>query len=680
MQKLVKIFLSAFVVCAVAACVPPEISQKKQDGSVHLDFRDKALQRLYDLRDRRQTDSLLRFFNHPEPTMRYLAALSFASTKDSTGIEALAALLADPSEEVRIAAAFSLGQIGKPRAEPFLSNAFRSDDSLSQYQRFNATILEAIGKCGGAASLKNLASISTYQNTDTALLDGQCRAVYRFALRGITDPAATQKMVEYVANERMPERVRLVAANYLARARDLSPDSAQAVLMAVGYVRALNPEVRMALAKALGKSKTRPAFGILSKVISTERDWRVKCNLINAFAKFEYDTVRSIVVPFIFDTNQHVSHTAAEFFLENGQAKDGSFYWKIARDNPNLYWESLIALYRASLRWLATSDDSETKDYLIFKLRDSYQKSGNNPYLRAACLRALGESGWQFRWVAEKGFQDIHPAVKIAACEVLNKTARKPNFYNYFGEGARGVRREIYALARQAVATGDPGMIAEASPAFESDVLKFKELEDSARLPDLKNALSKLKLPRDVEAYQVLEKTISYLEGTPVPLAQAPKFNHPIDWNRLATMPADGRVTLQTTAGKVVLRLFPEIAPGSVANFLALAKDGFFDGKNFHRVVPNFVVQGGCPRGDGYGAMDFSIRTEIGLLSYESEGWLGMASAGLDTEGTQFFITHSPALHLDGNYTIFGKVESGMDAVARIQQGTVIEKVVFEVK
>ena len=123
------------------------------------------------------------------------------------------------------------------------------------------------------------------------------------------------------------------------------------------------------------------------------------------------------------------------------------------------------------------------------------------------------------------------------------------------------------------------------------------------------------------------------------------------------------------------MELYPQSAPGSVANFVALVADGFFNGKNFHRVVPNFVIQGGCPRGDGFGALDYSIRSEHGLHWYDGAGYLGMASAGPDTEGTQFFITHSPTPHLDGRYTIFGKVKTGLEAVDQIQPGDLIETI-----
>jgi peptidylprolyl isomerase len=136
-------------------------------------------------------------------------------------------------------------------------------------------------------------------------------------------------------------------------------------------------------------------------------------------------------------------------------------------------------------------------------------------------------------------------------------------------------------------------------------------------------------------------------------------------------------VRMRTSAGTVVLELYPVVAPFTVASFLKLASQRFFDGITFHRVVPNFVVQGGDPRGDGWGGPGYSIRSEFSLLRYE-RGMIGMASAGKDTEGSQFFITHSPQPHLDGRYTIFGRVRTGMEVVDRIQVGDIITHVDVE--
>ena len=112
----------------------------------------------------------------------------------------------------------------------------------------------------------------------------------------------------------------------------------------------------------------------------------------------------------------------------------------------------------------------------------------------------------------------------------------------------------------------------------------------------------------------------------------------------------------------------------TVDNFLQLAKSGFFNGLSFIRVVPNFVIQGGDPRGDQNGSPGYQIRDEINQRIYQT-GTLGMALSGKDTGGSQFFITHSPQPHLDGGYTVFGQVVEGMEVVNRIARGDKIESV-----
>ena len=670
------VFLLFVALLLPFGCTPPEADQQAiKKGVVDLDLRNARVQHLFELRDRRQVDTLRQYLTDQNATLRYLAALSFASGRDSASIGALTVCLQDAVEEVRIAAAFSLGQIGTAACEKPLLEAFDARDSLSQHQRFNAIVLEAIGKCGSLANLKHIAAITTYQPTDTLLLEGQCRAIYRFGQRDLVDATATARMVTTVANERIPAPARLMAANYLARTKDLSPDSSQAVQMAVALVRAANsPDIRMALAKGLGKSKTGPAFGILSKVINTEQDWRVKCSIISALAKFNYDTVRALVLPRLFDANLHVARTAAEFFIANGQAKDGDYYWRVARDNANLPLPVQITLFHASNKWLSGKFAPESKDFVNYRLREMFIQA-KSPYDRAACLAALAEFGWQYRWIHDKGISDAHPAVKTAAAEALVAIAQRPGFYAFFGEAAKGVRRELYYYFREAVGTADAGLVATAAPGLRTPGLTYRTLRDSLRLPDLQKILGRLKMPRDVEAYLALNETIAYFAETPSPAAPKIPFNHPIDWDRLKLVGPKTNVVIETAKGNIVLELYPQWAPGSVANFLQLAGTGFYNGKNFHRIVPGFVSQGGCPRGDGYGAEDYTIRTEIGLAWYDAEGYVGMASAGLDTEGTQFFITHAPTPHLDGRYTIFGKVISGMDVVYQLRMGDLMNKV-----
>lgn len=135
-------------------------------------------------------------------------------------------------------------------------------------------------------------------------------------------------------------------------------------------------------------------------------------------------------------------------------------------------------------------------------------------------------------------------------------------------------------------------------------------------------------------------------------------------------------VTLQTTQGDIVLDLFPQYAPQTVNNFVFLAREGFYNGLTFHRVISNFMIQGGDPNGTGTGGPGYQFGDEFhqNPLRHET-GVISMANAGPGTNGSQFFITHSPQPHLDGRHTVFGKVRSGQDVVDKIRKGDTIDAV-----
>ncbi len=130
------------------------------------------------------------------------------------------------------------------------------------------------------------------------------------------------------------------------------------------------------------------------------------------------------------------------------------------------------------------------------------------------------------------------------------------------------------------------------------------------------------------------------------------------------------KVEISTDKGPMVLELFPQEAPGTVANFAKLAREGFYNGLTFHRVIPNFVIQGGCPRGDGTGGPGYTIKCETDNNPHRHvRGSLSMAHAGKDTGGSQFFVCHSPQSHLDGKHTVFGQLIEGFDVLDAIKPG-----------
>ncbi len=134
--------------------------------------------------------------------------------------------------------------------------------------------------------------------------------------------------------------------------------------------------------------------------------------------------------------------------------------------------------------------------------------------------------------------------------------------------------------------------------------------------------------------------------------------------------------TIETSRGAIELELYPQHAPQTVNNFIFLIGQGFYDGVTFHRVIPDFMVQGGDPTGSGSGGPGYQFDCEsAGNPLIHERGVISMANAGPNTNGSQFFLTHVPCPHLDGKHTVFGKVTSGLDVVDAIEQGDTMVKV-----
>ena len=140
----------------------------------------------------------------------------------------------------------------------------------------------------------------------------------------------------------------------------------------------------------------------------------------------------------------------------------------------------------------------------------------------------------------------------------------------------------------------------------------------------------------------------------------------------------DIKITIQTSKGDINLTLFPDDAPVTVCSFLHLASRGFYSGLTFHRVIPNFMIQGGCPDGNGRGNPGYKFECECKPhRRHDKPGILSMANAGPNTNGSQFFITHCPTPHLDGKHTVFGETTEGQDVIDSIQGGDTIKEIVI---
>lgn len=651
------------------SCVPPEDPILTE---VKLELQDSILQRIYTFQDENKTDSLFTYFQHKNPSYRYAAAIAFASTQDEAALARLAALLKnDEVEKVRVAAAYAMGQIGVPKGERLLIEGFKKVDSLGIFKYSNSAILEAVGKCGADDALVFLSTAKNYQPKDTALLEGQSWGLYRYMLRDKINAKGTQKMTTYVLDNIYPSSVRFIAANYLGRAKILEIDSIQAEALAVLLGNEKDPNIRMEIASALGKTINPLALGALKEQYVKETDYRVKCNIIRSLGKFGYPEVQEVVFQALTDSNKHVARQAAQFFLENGEAKDATVYWRQVRDNEAIDKMAAITLLTAANKYTKPLNQ-DYKWAINNKLKMIWEDSTANDYIRVAALKGLAVYYWNYEYIHDQAFDHENPLFRTGSMEALGSIARDPKIQR--SSRAR-IKRKLKSYISKAINEGDTGVKAVAAQVLSDKSLGFTDMFENSSF--LHVAKRKLELPREIETAGFLQEAINTFEGKKEKQA-SPDFNHPIDWAVLKGIEANTTAEIKTSRGNITLELMPLLAPGTVANFISLAKEGFYNDKKFHRVVPNFVAQGGCTRGDGYGSVNHTIRTEVPLVKYEQAGYVGMASAGKNTEGAQWFITHRATPHLDGKYTIFAKVIKGMDIVHELDMGDTINAITIE--
>lgn len=644
---------------SIHSCVPPN---ERQAISMGASYNNPEVRKILQFQDSQKTDSLLPYLQSKSTLLRYHATKAFASMKINNTSDHLIKLLKDPDLEVRAMAAFSLGQIGNEKSETALISAFTGRDSLGVNNIYNQNILEALGKCGSKTTLKNIASVVSYRVTDHLLLLGQMRSIYRFGLRNIFDNAGTQTALNYVVNSAYPEKVRIIAANYLSRFKEASIDGLNDKILPI-LESDDNPNIRMALANAAGRGGNNGAY--LKKLISIndqEKDYRVRCNITRSLSNFEFDSIKSHVFKLINDPNLHVAGLASEIIGKKGIKEELYVYKGLINETQD--WKIKTKLYQ-SLFKASPVFYSKFKNELAAEMMPKLYAS-TNPYEKAEYIKALGHDPYQYINIANLMSRATSSVEKNAIIDALGNILIHPDFVKAYGSKFGEVKYYILNFMKNQCLTGDVGLISSAAVYLKKPDIVAKEfIRDSSWI---ENTKAKLKLPRDIEAYNEILQVQSMFTDSTYESYKVP-FNHNIDFRELEINGDSIKIVMKTTKGNITMLLFSSLAPGSVSNFIKLCTSDFYDNKIFHRVVPNFVIQAGCPRGDGFGSLDYTIRSEFDQIYYDREGYIGMASAGNHTEGTQFFITHSPTPHLDGRYTIFGKVLEGMDVVHAIHVG-----------
>lgn len=567
--------------------------------------------KISDLQDRRATDSLLVYLSSEDSTLRKAAALAFASVQDTAAIKKLALL-----NEVE--ATYALGQMYDHKAVIELKkHTFLPENKREAFEGLGKTIR------------KNELGYFDVQTSDTSELAGIAWGIYRAGVRGVSDSTSINKALEILTDQAAGKDARLGAAQFFSRAPFIGNPAIAATLNAA--VTDADPEVRMAVVNALGKVKEELAIGGITKALD-DTDYRVRVSAARALRAQPWDVSKPLFARLLGDNNAHVNVAAAEVIINVAPAKDAASIREWAKAAKN--WRAQATLYECLLK-LKVDIENDVK---------SLYANSTDDYHKAALLNASKDVGFIF----DQYKNNEAKVIKSTAAALLSDLTSDVSIFT------------------QIIADGDQGSIIPICNALRDSTRGFKKtISDYSFLEAAKNKLS---LPRDYETYVPLERTLNYFKGLPPPEPLKNEYNHPIDWTVAATIAKDQHVRIETSKGDIVMRLFIDEAPGSVVNFVNLVNTKYFDGRIFHRVVPNFVIQTGCIRGDGFGSEDYSIRSEFSQRRYKT-GSVGMASAGKDTEGTQWFITHSPTPHLDGKYTIFAEVVKGMDVVHQIEVG-----------
>jgi len=667
--------------------------------------------------DQRRWDNELKtLLTNSNPAIRRRAALAVGRIGAEDSVPSLINLLSeDKSAAVRATAAFALGEVESAAGADALLQALKRE---GESDLVRAKTVEALGKIAAALPKEQQTRAS---ELGLAVINSMKTAVDRqLLLLGITallrsHPTEAGPVLGQLMSSK-DSRIRGDAANALARlkAKDAN-EQLRSILKADP-----DPVVRANAARVLGATEDKDSVDLLLERALNDSDSRVRISAIRSLASLkdsravqplvkraseltskvpddgqaanevlEIATTLGHLLPLKDDRSaieclrqagNRFGHTAPE--IEQALVRIGpdAYLGSFGLDQAAKYtlvssvllnWRSASA-YAAGLREFAALPPS-------FQNKPALSKSAES-FLRD--MLAYKTSGIRVNTLVA-----VHS--EFAVPDILRALAAyKPAD---MGEILRGQLKESDPIIRATAAdllgelppsetnTND---LAAALPVAMKDQLNDAVLSTLDALGNQKSEAANVAIKSALESpdYLVRQRAASLLKAN-----QAGDFDSKIgtvqtrnsvrDYKRaISRIGQTVRAVVTTSRGSFTIELLPNDAPLNVDNFLTLAQKGYFRNITFHRVVPNFVIQGGDPRGDGNGGPGYQIRCEINEVEYD-RGAVGMALSGKDTGGSQWFVTHSPQPHLDGGYTVFGRVIVGLDVVDNISRGDVIQSI-----
>ncbi|RKI54272.1 peptidyl-prolyl cis-trans isomerase [Corallococcus sp. AB049A] len=657
----------------------------------------QLIERIQDWEDRRSLGDgeLVRLATSARDwAVRVRALRALARIQDVATLEAVLVGLTAPRNAVREEAAFAAGELAQSweplpeEARTALTEALVRAEASEAYARVHDTLLESLGKLATPGAVEVLTARLSPANGPWS----EAAATALGVAARKAGPAAVANVpletIRALLDPRLRSEVNVAGAYLLAASKRLDAVEALGSCLANAH-----PDARALCAKGLGDVGSPRDTTSLHLMLGGP-EFRVSAEAARALAKLAAKCEAGApCAPLIaLESRVPLAKQVAE-----GRAAQGHLFLAVAQQGLPLQGRPVFVSWRKAFaeadRSAATEEAHADLAWLDCRIAAAMDRQqGTLDQVRQCGYGRVPEARWlalglhevaQFKGqptgaaFAVPYLNHVSPIVRGAALDALSE---RP-----VPEAMAPIRALIgggdAVVAGLAAAAAGKLKDAEALPALEA-------LADRVpKEPDLAEAVAgalvalqgKAAEPRlrewlkhpHANVRRVAAESLTSLTGAPV---RSARVELPPETYRPPAAPPGTTLTLRTRKGDITVLLDPG-APLTGGNLMSLAKQGYFRGITFHRVVPDFVAQGGDPRGDGEGGPGYSIRCEMTRRRY-ARGTVGMALSGKDTGGSQFFFTHSPQPHLDGRYTAFGDVIQGMDVVDALMEGTVIDDVI----
>ncbi|MEA2031671.1 MAG: HEAT repeat domain-containing protein [candidate division Zixibacteria bacterium] len=617
------------------------------------------------LEDSRElSEELRQYLEDGNPKVRARAALAIGRIGDKQAGQLLMGMLEDSVWNVTSTAAFAIGLTGnKDLAMPLLDYANECPAAIA------VTAVEAAGRLADSSMTEEIFQILTFLNHPSPnIREAAIMALFRAGAR-----ETTSQVLNSLENE--TDNIVKNAGLYML-SRFHVPEAFD---FFVYYLGNPNPYLRKLAVRGLSRTKLTEADKylnialndvnryVVAQAISSISSGRKKASAENLRHKLKTEQDEKLIVALINALHQLADSTgveiarkrSAERLSPNITAATVNYAVSILKDRAYNYVDSLSreddqTIKSACAEALAEIDKKNVVPRLVVLFKD------NNPSVRATAFTSLVEvNSDNINFYIDQALYDSDYVVNALAVDKIGKW-----------------KISKYLPALHTIMLRSPNINVDLRRSLIDAMQSFvvEEPRDSLAMEILRIGLVDPDYVVRRDAHEIQKKLPSSLQKTVTSLTAKTRISKAKIKRSLNKYETNPFATIVTSKGEIEIVLYFDKAPLTVLNFIDLAERGFYEDLSFHRVIPGFVVQGGDPRGDGWGGTDYYIRCEYSDEPYK-RGTLGIATSGKDTGGSQFFFTLMPQPHLEGRYTVFGQVLYGMEVVDSIVEGDVIKNI-----